>query len=181
MTYVALLRGINVGGNSKVEMKKLKTVFEELGFTNVRTYINSGNVIFQDGKHSPEALTKKLEKAIEKDIGFAIPTLVKDFNDIKAANEALPDSWINDSTMKCDVMFLWKEVDSKKVLDELPEKKEFEDVKYIPGAVLWRIDRDNVTKSRMLKIIGTKLYSQMTVRNCNTVRKLYSLMKELEK
>ena len=46
MTYVALLRGINVGGNNKVEMARLKKVFESLGFINVRTYINSGNVIF---------------------------------------------------------------------------------------------------------------------------------------
>jgi uncharacterized protein (DUF1697 family) len=46
MTYVALLRGINVGGNNKVEMKKLKTTFETLGFTSVVTYINSGNIIF---------------------------------------------------------------------------------------------------------------------------------------
>jgi uncharacterized protein (DUF1697 family) len=179
MTYVALLRGINVGGNNKVEMKRLKVVFEELGLTNVKTYINSGNIIFQDTKHTASELMAMLEKAIEKEVGFSIKVLLRDLNAIKAANDALPDSWVNNSSMKCDVMFLWENIDSKKILDDLPEKKDFEDVQYIPGAILWRVDREHLTKSRMLKLAGTELYKHMTIRNCNTVRKLYWLMKEV--
>ncbi len=57
MTYVALLRGINVGGNRKVEMKRLKATFERAGFADVRTYINSGNVIF--GSESTDAASTR--------------------------------------------------------------------------------------------------------------------------
>jgi len=64
MQYVALLRGINVGGNNKIEMKKLKTVFEEAGLHDVTTYINSGNIVFQDAIRSQNKLVTLLEKAI---------------------------------------------------------------------------------------------------------------------
>ena len=66
--------------------------------------------------------------------------------------------------------------DRKDVLEELTIKPEIEDVKYVPGAVIWRIDRANVTRSRIYKMIGTDLYRGMTIRNCNTVRKLAEMM-----
>ncbi|MFT3751872.1 MAG: DUF1697 domain-containing protein [Paludibacter sp.] len=67
MIYVALLRGINVGGNNKVEMKKLKSTFELLGFTNVVTYINSGNIVFEDISKEQVVIVNEIEKAIKKD------------------------------------------------------------------------------------------------------------------
>jgi|SRR5579859_3214624 len=177
--YVALLRGINVGGNNKVEMAKLKKTFEELGFTNVRTFIASGNVIFQSGETNQHALAQKIESAIKKDFGIQINVLLRDFKSIEKLVKAIPASWVNDKAMKCDVMFLWENVDSKEILKQLPFDSSLEDVRYFPGAVVWRIDRDKVTKSRMFKIVGTKVYAHMTVRNPNTVRKLYDLMKGL--
>lgn len=180
MIYVALLRGINVGGNSKVDMKQLKVVFEELGLTSVKTYINSGNVIFKDASHSPEELVKKIESAIEKKFGFNVKVLIRDLKTITTVTESIPSSWKNDSEMKCDVMFLWETVDSKNVLKELIIKKELDEVKYVAGSIIWKVDRKNVTRSGLLRIVGTALYKQMTIRNCNTVRKLFTLMKELE-
>jgi uncharacterized protein (DUF1697 family) len=78
--------------------------------------------------------------------------------------------------MRCDVMFLWEGFDRKDILTELKIKPEIEDVVYVPGAVIWRIDRSNVTKSRLFKNIGTDLYKGMTIRNSNTVRKLAEMM-----
>ncbi len=86
--------------------------------------------------------------------------------------KAIPTSWVNNNEMKCDVMFLWRDIDNKDILEKLPFDTTIEDVRYVPGAVLWRIDRDKVTKSKMFKIIGTKLHQHMTVRNPNTVTKL---------
>lgn len=176
MIFVALLRGINVGGNNKVDMKQLKGVFEDLGLKNVKTYINSGNIIFEDTSHTPKKLVTLLEKAIEKNFGFAVKVLIRDINSIKKIHKALPNSWVNDDTMKCDVMFLWESVDSKKVLDDVVIKENIDDVKYVAGAILWRLDRKNAGKSGIMKLIGTKLYKQMTIRNCNTLRKLVTLM-----
>jgi uncharacterized protein (DUF1697 family) len=179
MVYVALLRGINVGGNSKISMKELAETFSELGFQHIKTYINSGNIIFSDTSHTPSKLVSLLEVAIKKDFDLEIKVVVRDLKAISNITKSLPKTWLNDSTMKTDVMFLWEEIDSPKVLNELPTKPEIDEVKYVPGAILWRVDRENVTKSGMLRIIGTKLYKQMTIRNCNTVRKLHALMQEV--
>jgi uncharacterized protein (DUF1697 family) len=178
MIYTALLRGINVGGNSKIDMKTLKKVFEDLGMTNVKTYINSGNVIFES-ELSSDPLVKKIEKEIESEFKISVRVLIKDINVIRKINDALPKSWLNNDEMKSDVMFLWDEVDSKSVLEELPTKEDIDEVKYVKGAVLWRVDRDKVTRSGISKIVGTKLYKQMTVRNCNTLRKLLEMMETL--
>lgn len=177
MIYVALLRGINVGGNNKVDMKQLKAVFESVGMSSVTTYINSGNVIFQNYDSSPEQIVPRLEKAIEDAFGFRVKVLLRDLANIERVIRELPDSWKNDNTMKCDVMFLWEEFDDISVLSQLTIRSEIDDVKYVPGAVLWRVDRPNVIRSGMMKIVGTELYRHMTIRNCNTTRKLFELMK----
>lgn len=176
MMYVALLRGINVGGNRKVDMKQLKAVFEGAGMEEVRTYINSGNVIFHSDSTDTGHLAEALESAIERTFGFRVKVLVRDLEAIKALIRELPDHWANDETAKCDVLFLSENVDSPSVLEQLVVKPEIDDARYVPGAVLWRVERSKVTRSGLMKVIGTDLYAQMTVRNCNTLRKIAGLM-----
>ena len=180
MVYVALLRGINVGGKNKVEMSKLKVTFEEAGISNVTTYINSGNVVFTDNRRKAPRISEVLEEAIAADFGLEIKVLIRDRPAIKKVMKALPDEWTNDARMRCDVMFLWERFDRADVLNELRIKPEIEDVVYVPGAVIWRVDRDNVMKSRMTKVVGTDLYRGMTIRNCNTVRKLAGMMEAVD-
>lgn len=176
MRYVALLRGINVGGNRKVPMRELKAVFEDAGMSEVTTYINSGNVIFESEGIESRELGSLLEEAIESHFGFHVRVMLRSATEIRALFEALPDEWTNGLDSKCDVMFLAEEIDSADILGQLTIKPEIDDVLYVPGAILWRVDRDKVTRSGMLKLVGTKLYASMTVRNCNTARKLFELM-----
>jgi uncharacterized protein (DUF1697 family) len=174
--YVALLRGINVGGKNKVDMKALKAVFEDAGMTSVTTYINSGNVVFSSRARNRARLAARLEEAIASHFGFDVKVLVHDLDAIRAAVDAIAPEWANDQSMKCDVMFLWEQVDNPGVLDDLVIKPEIDDVRYVPGAVVWKVDRDNATRSGLLQLAGTPLYQQMTIRNCNTARKLLALM-----
>jgi uncharacterized protein (DUF1697 family) len=176
MTYVALLRGINVGGNRKVEMAKLKRTFEQLGFTSVKTFIASGNVVFCEDSKTPSELTRQIESAIEQDFGLEVPVLLRDLPSIERLIKNIPATWVNDVTMKCDVMFLQPGIDHPDIVKQVPHKPEIEDVIYLPGAVVWRVDRDKVNRGQVLKIIGTDMYKQLTVRNLNTVRKLNTLM-----
>lgn len=167
-----------MGGGNKVEMAGLRTLIEGLGFGHVKSYINSGNVVF----HADKAMTDiqgQMERAIKKEFGLPVPVLIKSLKAIQNIANGLPTSWVNNQDMKCDVMFLWPELDTPQVLGQLPIKPEIEDVRYVPGAILWRIDRQKVTKSKMTKIVGTNLYKNMTIRNCNTVRKLLQLMKQI--
>jgi uncharacterized protein (DUF1697 family) len=175
MVYVALLRGINVGGKNKVDMKILKKSFEQSGMENVVTYINSGNIIFTTG-HSKNEIASILEDAILNTFGLQIKVLVLSLEDMKKVMSTLPKTWSNDDKMRSDVLFLWEEIDDESILDKLPFKPEIETVKYAPGAILWSIDKINVTKGGMTKLIGTKLYKRMTIRNVNTTRKIYELM-----
>lgn len=176
MTYVALLRGINVGGKAKVPMSELRTLFANAGCGDVETYINSGNVIFNDVR-GPKELSKTLELRIKKHFGFHVPVIVKHSKDISKLCDHIPTDWTNDLQQKTDVVFLWESVDSPDVLDVLPTRQDIDHVKYIAGTVVWNIDRTNATRSGLHKIIGTEFYSQVTVRNINTVKKLDALMK----
>ncbi|KYC89959.1 MULTISPECIES: DUF1697 domain-containing protein [Heyndrickxia] len=176
MVYIALLRGINVGGKNKIDMKMLKQTFEKAGMYDVLTYINTGNIIFSSSELSKMELSRILEEAIHNDFGLQIKVVVRSVNDVRAIINAIPDTWKNDKDMKSDVMFLWDEIDHESVLKTLVIKPNIDTVKYVPGAILWSVDKKNVTKSGMTKIIGSKLYKQVTVRNVNTARKIYELM-----
>lgn len=193
MVYVALLRGINVGGNNKVDMKRLKLAFEQAGMRQVITYINSGNIVFswgaEDGVSSGDLSREQeqerkhklagiLEDVILREFNLPIRVVIRSLEDIRGVIRHLPETWTNDDTMRSDVLFLWAEADAPEVLDELKFKPEIDRVLYAPGAVLWSVDRANATRSGMQKLIGTRLYGLMTVRNVNTTRKIHQLMED---
>lgn len=167
MIYVALLRGINVGGNKKVEMSKLKKVFESLGFTNVSTYINSGNVIFQSDKED----FSKIEKSLEKTFGFEIKIVVRDTKNIQKLCKGISDKLENDTEQKTDVLFLWDEFNKKSTIDLIEINPQVDILKYISGAIIWNVKRSDYAKSGMRNFIGTKVYKNMTARNVNTVER----------
>jgi uncharacterized protein (DUF1697 family) len=176
--YLALLRGVNVGGKNKVEMSRLRDTFEALGLTKVRTYINSGNVIFGDDRTQTTRLISRLEESIAAEFGFPVRFLVRDLETMKATAEAIPSSWKDDSTMRCYVMFLWNDVDDPAIVERLTIKDAIDDVVYVPGAIVWRVDRADLTRSGMMKLTSDALYQSMTIRNSNTVRRLVELMTE---
>jgi uncharacterized protein (DUF1697 family) len=104
--YVALLRGVNVGGRAKVDMRELKLQFEQLGCADVRTYINSGNVIFRDRRGAP-ALTRLLERDLERRVA------VRSLAQMEALCARIPGDWTNDKEQKTDVGFLLDEPGEK--------------------------------------------------------------------
>ncbi|ANU24112.1 DUF1697 domain-containing protein [Planococcus donghaensis] len=179
MKYVALLRGINVGGKNKVEMKKLKQVFEEAGMTQVTTYINSGNVVFVSTIDSKEAVASIVEKAILSYFDLQIHVLIYSSAEFLEIAQSVPEHWTNDQNMKSDVLFLWQDVDDASVVNQLSIKPDIDGVLYVAGAILWSVDKDLVTKSGLSKIVGTALYRRITVRNVNTVRKLAALLEHI--
>lgn len=178
MHVVALLRGINVGGTKPIEMAALKQVFEGLDLKGVRTYIASGNVVFEIAESDLGTLTQRLEAAISARFGFEVAVLLWTSQRFSLLLQAIPATWVNDSVMKTDVMFLWPEVDSAQSLAALRARPDIEDTLYLPGALVWRIDREHRNKSRVPRIIGTPLYRNMTIRNINTVRALKKMVDE---
>jgi uncharacterized protein (DUF1697 family) len=178
MKYVALLRGINVGGNNRISMKDLVVALDQAGFKNVSTYINSGNVFFTDVSSTIPTLQKSIEKVIAETFGLDVKTLVLSKPTIDTITKTIPKEWTNGTEMKCDVMFLWDTYKAKTVITELPVRAEIDTVIAVENAIVWSVERKNVTKSGLVKIIGTDLYKHMTIRNCNTTRKIQQRLEE---
>jgi len=169
MRYVALLRGINVGKTKRIEMKRLKALFEGLGYSNVSTYINSGNVIFETSE-AQKTVRSEVEKALEEEFGVLTPTLVKTGKEMQRIAGAIPATWKNDDKQRTDVAYLFDKADNKRTIDELPVKHEYIDILYVKGALIWNVKRTNYNKSQLNKLIAHPHYQSMTVRNVNTAR-----------
>lgn len=172
--YVLLLRGVNVGGNNRVSMARLKSILVELGFLNVITYLNSGNAVF-DSKESQANLIRMVAKALKKEFKFDIDILIISGKDVASMASKIPPSWQNDKDQKTDVLFLWDEYDNKNSLKEI-NATSVDNLIYTKGAIIWNVSRKDYSKSVMNKFVGTKLYKHMTARNVNTVRKLKGLL-----
>ncbi|QQS21871.1 DUF1697 domain-containing protein [Candidatus Saccharibacteria bacterium] len=173
MKYVVLLRGINVGGNRKVPMADLRAVFEGMGFADVVTYINSGNVVFS-AQTAPVA--SAIKARLEKAFGFDIDTLVLSQAEVVSVAKAIPDEWLNDAEQKSDVLYLFADIDSSDIMSSIGFRPEFETIHYVPGALITNVSRKYQSKSSLLKLVGTPLYRRMTIRNVTTARKLAELV-----
>ncbi len=179
MRYIALLRGINAGTLRRVEMGKLKQLFERLGYTRVSSYLNSGNILFEAEQEAKE-IRRMVETILKEELGFEIPTLVKSDMELLRIVSAIPPAWQNNMEQRTDVAFLFPEIDSENVLSDLPVNRDFIDLRYVPGAVIWNLERKYFNKSHLSKIISHPHYQLMTVRNVNTARHLAGENRDLE-
>lgn len=176
--FVALLRGVNVGGNNMISMSSLKKSFETLGFSDVATYINSGNIIFKSKEADARKLEIKIEKMLAKEYQLGSKVVLRSFSEMETLVQSLPRNWTGDSGWRYNVIFLRHTIDSEKILAGLEVKKDIEEVVYCPGALLWSAQVSEMTRTNMIKLSSRKMYQDMTIRNLNTTRKLYELMKK---
>lgn len=158
-------------------MKDLKALLEGLGCTDVSTYLNSGNAVFSSTRGTLE-LTRMVEDALALAFGAPIPTLIKPSAEIIAIAASIPSAWANDDAEQTYVAYLFSDVDTPDLVAELPVKREFLSMYYTPGAIVWRIKRENYNRSHITKLVGHSSYARMTTRNVNTARKLAVLCAE---
>lgn len=179
MKYVALLRGVNVGGNNRVPKAEFQAVLEGLGFRDVLIYINSGNAVFSS---DTAPVANKVQAALETHFGFTIPTLVLSAEKIQAIAVAIPDDWTNDSPkpdksgQKSDVLYLFEDANVPDIIEKLGHKPEVEKMLYVDGAVVTNVSRVNQSRGSLQKLAGTPLYRQVTIRNITTAKKLAELV-----
>lgn len=176
--FVALLRGVNVGGNNMISMSELKKSFEALGFANVSTYINSGNIVFGSKESDARRLEKKIEQMLAREYELNSKVVLRSFSELETLVESLPRKWGEDSSWRYNVIFLRHTIDSEDILDELPANSDIEEVVYRPGTLLWSAQAESITQTKMNKLSSRKKFQDMTVRNLNTTKKLYELMKK---
>jgi uncharacterized protein (DUF1697 family) len=180
IVYVALLRGINVGGNNMLSMKSLAASFERAGFQDVTTYINSGNVLFRARARDPRRIERKIDRMLHAEYGLPIKTVVRSHAEMARLVKTISATWKPDARWRYNVIFLRHPIDSKDVLVGLDFKPDLERVVYCPGTLLWSARIDALTRSAMLKLAGKPLYREMTVRNVNTTTKILALMDQMQ-
>ena len=175
MRYVALLRGINVGGNTMIKMTELKTSFENLGFNNVASYINSGNLAFDGAKASEEKLVAKIEKRIKQDFGLDIQVMVRDraaIEDVLAYN---PFAGEFESHKEMHVLFMKGKMPDEKA-EQLYEQQTKNERFAVRDREIYCHLRLGVADSLLGKgFIERKLKVAITARNWRTVERLASL------
>ncbi|WP_010179005.1 DUF1697 domain-containing protein [Aquimarina agarilytica] len=174
---IALIRGINVGGKRKVHMKDLKVLFEDLGFTDVVTYIQSGNVIFNSNAALDTIKTaSKIEQAILKVYGFEVPVVVIIANDMQQAAKANP--FLNEETVSVDqlhVTFL-QGIPNSEHLVKITSYPTGADQFILKDQVVYLCCQDKYHKSKLSNtFFETKLKVSATTRNWKTVVKLVEL------
>src|SRR5262245_16729481 len=173
-TYIALLRGINVGGSNMVKMADLKRLMEENGCADVRTYIQSGNAVFQSAASDPERLAKKIGGAIAKLRGFEPRVLVLTGAELKRAADANPFPEAEREPKTVHLFFL----DAKpakpdlKAIEELRAKTERFALK---GRVFYMHTPDGLGKSKLATRAERFLGVAATARNWNTVTTLLEM------
>ena len=176
-TYIALLRGINVGGNNSIKMTELKAYFESMGFTDVATYIQSGNVLFKAAEENLDTVTDTIELAIIKKFKMTIKVVIISHKQLKETVKDAPSGFGQDPAIyRYDVIFLKKPLTASVAIKNILIKEGVDqaykgkDVLYFSRLI------EKATQSKLSRIVGLPIYQNMTIRNWNTTTKLLALM-----
>lgn len=174
MKYFALLRGINVGGKNRVPMKELQSCFLDAGFTNVQTYINSGNVLFETEKESGEkVLQEDCQTIIQTTFGFPVLVAIISVQQLPKALSQVPEWWGKNPQEKHNALFTLFPATAEEVMSEIGEiNPEVEKVYCFENIIFWSSSIQHYSKTKFSKIVGTKPYQKVTIRNANTTKKL---------
>jgi uncharacterized protein (DUF1697 family) len=174
-SYIVLLRGINVGGNKKVPMKELSQLCENLGYTQVKTYIQSGNMVLLSDE-SPEEISRKLYAAIEQHFGFTVDLAIRsleEWREILAANPFPVDK------PKVVHTFLLEKVPEKANYEALLQVDHEGEELALVGKSLFYYTPNGFGTSKLGNLIERKLKVSMTARNWNTMLKLLEMANEI--
>ncbi len=174
--FVALLRGINVGGNNIIKMADLKTCFENVGFANVVTYIQSGNVLFDSDEIDLLQLSQQIEKTLSERFNYNSKVVLLSQQALIQIINAAPNGFgVNPDEYRYDVIFLKQPLTSEEALSKIKTKKGVDFVTASEGVLYFSRLSAMSGQSQMTKMVGTAIYKEMTIRNWNTTTKLCDL------
>ncbi|MGF9979285.1 DUF1697 domain-containing protein [Viridibacillus arvi] len=183
--YIALLRGINVGGHNKIKMAELKQMFERMGFTRVKTYIQSGNVLFESDEKEPFIL-KRIVHEIKAVFGFTISVILRTSSELERITGECPFSKeeISDAEASSEgeslYVALLLEVPSQERIEGLSTfRTEYEDFRF-EGREVYLLFQKSIRNSKLANNVQ-KLGVPVTIRNWKTMNKLTTLAKEIER
>lgn len=175
--YLVLLRGINVGGKNIIKMADLKASFEAMGFANVRTYIQSGNVLLESAEKDKNSLTARIEKDLSKRFNFQARVVVISQKELAAVVKSAPEGFgEDDEKFRYDVIFLKEPLTPKEAMQSVKVREGVDSAHAGKQALYFSRLISRASQSYLTKIIGMPVYQSMTIRNWNTTTKLLALM-----
>lgn len=176
--YIALLRGINISGKNKIAMPELKKCCVELGFSEVTTYLNSGNIIFSSSIADKDILSNKIKFVIKNKFDLDIPVFVLLQERLKELLNNAPDWWGNyNKEIYDNIIFLMPPLSYVEFYAEIGNPKaEYEKVHNYKNIAFWSFSRQDYQKTNWWsKTASAKVSDKITIRTANTVRKIASL------
>lgn len=174
--FVALLRGINVGGKNVIKMADLKACFEAMGYKDVATFIQSGNVLFT-AAGAGERLTESIEKKLSKTFGYQSQVVIRSHAQLRKAVEDAPRGFGKQpAKYRYDVIFLKEPLTAREAMDSVSVKEGVDQAWAGDGVLYFTRLTAKATQSRLGRIVQLPIYQRMTIRNWNTTVKLLALM-----
>ena len=161
-------------------MPALKACFEALGFRDVATYIQSGNVLFTARSRNQRQLTMQIEKALTKAFAYPSRVVVRSFEQLTATVAEAPNGFGRQPAVyRYDVVFLKDPLTAEDALKSVSVKAGVDRVVAGESVLYWSRSISKASQSRMSRVVGTPAYQNMTIRNWNTTAKLLELMKRI--
>lgn len=176
--YVALLRGINISGKNKVPMAELKKCFEKLAFEEVKTYLNSGNVIFSSDGDDIRKFTNQIEVMIKNQFDLDIPVFVISRDALVDILHNAPKWWDDDNNEIYDnLIFIMPPAKFPDVYNEIGEpKRELERIESYKEAIFWSFNRKDYQKTNWWsKTASTTIGTKLTIRTATTVKRIVNM------
>lgn len=175
--YLALLRGINVGGNNIIKMADLAACFERMGFADVETYIQSGNIMFRADEPDSARLTGRIEGALSDAFHYDSRVVVVTHRRLKNVVEGAPRQFGKAaSRYRYDVIFLKEPLTARVAMKSVSVKDGVDRAYEGMGVLYFSRLVAKAAQSRLPRIIKLPVYQNMTVRNWNTTTALLALM-----
>ena len=176
--YIALLRGVNISGKNKISMPDLKTLFTELGYADVLTYLNSGNVVFSVCEQDESVLADTIRAMIRDRLGLDIPVFVILQEQLETLLGKAPDWWGTSGKARYDnLIFVMPPAAAEHIAEKIGEPtKELEQVWICENAIFWSFDRKKYAKANWWKKTASAgIGEKITIRTANTLRKIVVL------
>ena len=176
MQYVALLRGINVGGRNLLSMAEVRVCLERHAFRRVSSYIQSGNILFESDVSDAATLTAAIQKALSAAFDHDSQVFLRSHRQLKTIVAQAPKEWTSGAGLRCNVAFLREPLTSTRALREIEPRAGVDFVTAGQGVLYLSTLMRRLKQSGFTKVVKKDIYRDMTIRNFNTCQKILALM-----
>lgn len=173
--FIVLLRGVNVGGKNAISMPALCSSLASFGFTDPKSYINSGNILLKSTGTTSQVIAG-CQQVIQQEFGLSIAACAIPAKQLASALAQAPSWWNQDPGSKHNLIFTIPPYTAATIIQEVgSHKPEYEDIAAIEPVIFWSAPLKTFSKTRWSKVSQTKAYPYITIRNANTAYKLVQL------